>query len=102
MKQKIALTESNKKVLIEKYGMLLEELTIDYWQKVVVNSEEQMTFVFNKRSKKDIPSRIKTRANKLMMKRIEKVLGLPGKSGSIAKQKQWHKIFKASGLHYPI
>lgn len=98
MKQKIKLTEENKKILIEVYGMRPEEFMISYWQKIVVNSEYEMNLVFNKKSTTDIPTRIKSRAGKLMKKRIQTILGLPSKGGSIAKQRRWHKVFDKSGL----
>lgn len=98
MKQKIPLTEFNKKILVSIYGMKPDELDITHWIKVVISDEQQMNLVFRFLGNANIQSRIKRRAKRLMKKRIYTVLGLPGPGGSIIKQRQWQRIYQKSGL----
>ena len=101
MRQQILLTPHNKKILVEKYGMTLEQFTDEYWILRVVTSESEMNLVFKNKSTKDIQIKIRTRARKLRKKFINELLGLPGKSGSIEKQRRWHRQFKKTGLTSP-
>jgi predicted GIY-YIG superfamily endonuclease len=98
MKQKIPLTEHNKKILITHYGMQAEQFTEEYWIKQVVNSESNMQLILKRSQADNIEKEIRKRARRLKKKYINNLLKLPGKSGSMEKQRRWHKLFDKTGL----
>jgi hypothetical protein len=99
MKQRIPLTAYNKQVLTTLHGIKPEELTQQYWiQKIMSDPNILLPLLNDPRMKKDAQRRVLGKANKMMYKNIYSTLGLPGKSGSAAKQRKWHKIVKQAGL----
>ena len=99
MKQKIPLIPYNKQILVTLHGIKPEELNREYWVNIIMNDPEILLPLLNKKvGAKDPQRRILIRAKRMMMKNIYQTLGLPGRCGSAAKQRKWHKIVKDSGL----
>jgi hypothetical protein len=109
MKQRIPLTPQNIQVLVDRHGIPAEQLTRQYWERYVINNQEEMTRVFANQQKamrngfnKDIQVYISRRAGRLLRENIRVRVGLPKPSGCTKRQRLYHKTLLAAGLHSTI
>lgn len=95
MKYRIALNDSNKKILVEKFNADINKLNRDYWLKLLMQDQEQVLQVLNSQfGSKDPQRRLTNRAGKMMRKYIREITGLPKMNGSDVRKREYLKFFK--------
>lgn len=99
MKHKIPLTPHNIKILTEKYNIPREQLTREYWIKVIMSDPAiLLPLLNNHKGPVDPQRRIRNRAGKMIKHTIRQAVGLPTPHHNTQRQRQYLEIVRESGL----